>query len=104
MEVKKNKAEFELHISEIDAEDKLFNSKTKAYHARFVNWAKETIDRGYLFDLLEASLSSVATEMLINKNTDPEFYRGQASALLKLKEIIVRKANAKTSAVSDKED
>lgn len=104
MAVKKTKPEFELHISEIDAEDKLFNSRTKAYHTRFVNWAKETVDREYLFDLIEASLSSVATDMLISKNTDPEFYRGQANSLLKLKEIITRKANAKTSAVSDKED
>jgi len=101
MEVKKTKIEFELHISGVDPEDILFESKTKAYHSRFVNWAKETVDREYLFDLIEAMLSGQAGTMLV-KDVSSDFYKGQANSLLTLKEIITRKANSKTSAVSDK--
>jgi len=103
MEVKKTKIEVELHISGIDAESALFESKTKAYHGRFVNWAKETVDRNYLFDLINTMLSTQAGEMLIS-NVDVQFYKGQANALLKLKEIIERKAAVKSSAVSDNEE
>lgn len=101
MEVKK--IEVELHISGIDAENLLFESNTKAYHNRFVNWAKETVDRSYLFDLIDKMLSAQAGEMLIN-NVDTQFYKGQANSLLRLKEIITRKASVKGSAVSDKEN
>jgi hypothetical protein len=102
MEVEKTKLEVgELHISGTDPEFLLFNSNTGAYHTRFVNWCKETVTRGYLFELIDKMLSAQAAAML-TENSDVQFHRGQAQALLKLKEIITRKATVQSPVVDKK--
>lgn len=82
------------------AEDYLYHNKTPKYSTFFAKWATRTVEGDYLKDLIEAEVSSVARNMLLDQmvKQNPQYiwyWQGFAAGVLRVSEVINSKTRRK---------
>jgi len=71
----------------------LLRGKSPQYNKRFSAWSKNTLESSYFEDMVGAMTVSFAMFLLITKEEDVDFVKGQANAVLFMLEEMQRLSN-----------